>query len=329
MNPEPTALTVIPQTQATAKWSSDQRTLIKSLIAPDTTDAELDLFQAFCRHSGLDPFTKQVYCIVRGKGDNRKVTFQSSIDGLRLIAQRSGQYAGQEGPFWCGADGVWREVWLSDEPPAAAKVGVIRRDFTAPLYAVARFAAYAQVVDVWDNGRRTGETRLSPMWAKMGDLMIAKVAEALALRKAFPNELAGVYTDDEMAQASNGNEEHAPPPARGASPARATAPAASSAPVDFNRMFKAIQEMGIPRPVWKELIPAPKSNDEVEGLLGRVALRAGTNDLSGIPPLDLRAILTDVAKGWVPPEEDATPPADAIEGEATELPTDPDDLPFE
>ena len=122
------------------------------------------------------------------------MSIQVSIDGFRLVAQRSAEYAGQDGPYWCGKDGVWHDIWTADEAPFAARVGVFRRGFTGALYAVARFDAYAQ---------RTKEGNLNAMWSRMGDLMIAKCAEALALRRAFPAELSGVYTSDEMGQAAD------------------------------------------------------------------------------------------------------------------------------
>lgn len=140
----------------------------------------------------LDPDSRQIYFIMDPA--TRKIDTFGAIDGFRLIAQRSGEYAGQIGPEWCGEDGIWRDVWLEKTPPAAARVFVCRRGFDHPSLGIA----------IWSE---LGEPKLGKgfgPWAKMPSLMLAKCAEALALRKAFPQELAGIYSEEEDWNRDNG-----------------------------------------------------------------------------------------------------------------------------
>lgn len=161
--------------------TAEQVDLIKKTIAVGATTDELRLFLAQCSRTGLDPLSRQIYFIKRGG----KGSVQVSIDGFRVIAERSGELDGQE-CHWCGPDGQWVDVWLSEKPPTAARVLVYRKGCTHSFPGVAKFSEY-----------QAG----GPMWQKMPALMIGKVAEALALRKAFPHQLSGLYTSDEMAQA--------------------------------------------------------------------------------------------------------------------------------
>jgi len=168
-------------TTALALWTPEQTQLISTTIAPGCSADELRLFAYACQRTGLDPFSKQIYAIKRGG----KMTIQAGIDGLRSIAERTGQLDGSE-TFWCGEDGQWADVWLSSKPHAAAKTIIHRKGASHPFVGVARFADY-----------NAGQG----LWSKMPAAMIAKCSEALALRKAFPADLSGVYSTDEMQQA--------------------------------------------------------------------------------------------------------------------------------
>jgi phage recombination protein Bet len=164
-----------------ALWTPEQTQLISTTIAPGCSPDELKLFAYACQRTGLDPFSRQIYAIKRGG----KMTISSGIDGLRSIAERTGQLDGSSS-YWCGEDGVWVDVWLSSKPPAAAKTIIYRKGCAHPFTATARFADF-----------NAGQG----LWSKMPSVMIAKCSEAQALRRAFPADLSGVYSTDEMDQA--------------------------------------------------------------------------------------------------------------------------------
>ncbi len=166
---------------AITQWTQEQAALISSTIAPGCTAEELKLFAYACQRTGLDPFSKQIYAIKR----SNKLTIMTSIDGLRSIAERTGELDGSS-TEWCGDDGIWSDVWLGSKPPAAAKTIIWRKGSTHPFVGTALFRDY-----------NAGQG----MWSKMPAAMIAKCSESLALRKSFPHNLSDLYSQDEMEQA--------------------------------------------------------------------------------------------------------------------------------
>lgn len=238
------------------KWTPKEKALVEAAglvsrgnLAPRPV---VEAFLSHCHRTGLDPIARQIYCIERGG----KWTTQISIDGARLVAERSRQYQGQTPTEWT-ADGVtWLQVWLSKDNPAAARVGVYRAGFQAPLYAVATWDAY-----------NAG----SPIWKKMPALMLGKCAEMLALRKAFPQDLSGLYSAEEMDQASASTSAVEAP--QGAAHASSQAPVQSSepgfSPGDVIRWFdaaavaKTVEELGT---IWAEAQSVGALGVEVEGV---------------------------------------------------------------
>jgi phage recombination protein Bet len=170
------------------KWPDDRKALIKRTVAVGATDDELQLFAEVCQRTGLDPFSRQIYFVKRKTWDSEtrsyieKATISSGIDGFRAIAARSKQHAGTD-------DAIFD---TETEPhPSKATVTVYRliKGERHPFTATARWSEYAQYKK---------DKTLMPNWERMPYLMLSKVAEALALRKAFPADLSGVYTEDEI-----------------------------------------------------------------------------------------------------------------------------------
>ena len=191
----------------TSALSSAQISLIRRTIANDCNDGEFDLFMAAARSAGLDPFRKQISPLVFSKDNpkKRRMSIITTIDGLRVIASRSGKYRPDE-----------EEPYLEYDPAEKgptnplglikAKVRVFIDD--KPVMGVAYWTEFAPISDEWaegDDGRRrpTGKKTLDTggNWGRMPRVMLAKCAEAQALRKAFPEDMSGLYEGAELDQA--------------------------------------------------------------------------------------------------------------------------------
>jgi phage recombination protein Bet len=160
-------------------FTQEQNQLIKKYLCKGINDDELHLFAAVCKKTGLDPFMKQIYAVKRGD----QMTIQTAIDGFRLIAERTGRYCpGKESTF------VYKQDRLFS---ATSYVKKQTKDGTwHEISASAHFDEYKP-------------NYKSQFWDTKPHVMLAKCAESLALRKAFPNELSGLYTSEEMDQAEN------------------------------------------------------------------------------------------------------------------------------
>lgn len=155
-------------------FTPEQMKLITDVVARGATKDELALFLHRCKTMGLDPLKPgQIYFIKYGSGPG---TIVVGIDGFRTKAQRTGQFGGIKRGVLRDAKGVC----------IGAFAEVYRKDWKEPARE-----------EVPMNEYNTGKGN----WSKMPETMIKKVAEAAALRMAFPDDLGGIYTQEEMEQA--------------------------------------------------------------------------------------------------------------------------------
>ncbi|QKS13920.1 phage recombination protein Bet [Curtobacterium sp. Csp1] len=243
------AVVALPTTGDETQWNASERALVEAagLVTGPAANRRLaprPVVEAFLMHAartGLDPIARQIYCIERGG----KWGTQVSIDGARLVAERTGQYRGQTATQWTSDGVTWVDVWLASDAPKAARVGVHREGFVEPLYAVATFDAY-----------NAGGN----MWRKMPALMLGKCAEMLALRKAFPQDLSGLYSTEEMDQAQAGRAQQQRPqePEQPALVAEVVEPSE-----DWFAAAAAVSSRDEANALWRR-IPKPERSAELE-----------------------------------------------------------------
>jgi phage recombination protein Bet len=171
------ALATMPSIAAPPVVTRDQLELIKRTVAAGATDAELELFLFDCQRRGVHPLDRLIHFTKRGG----RYTPITSIDFLRGRAHDTGEMA--------GSDDV---VFDKDARTATVTVYRLTRGTRYAYSATARYGEY--VPDPGPNGR--GDV----MWKRMPHVMLGKCAEALALRKAFPQQLGGLYVKEELEQ---------------------------------------------------------------------------------------------------------------------------------
>lgn len=148
------------------------------------SDAEFRHIITVAEARGLDPRLKQIYVIpYKNRSSGRTIpSIVVGIEGLRIIAARTGLYVGQRGPFYAGRDREWYDMWVGPASEViACKVGVIRKGDDVGTFDVAHMVEYSKSDDSGAN-----------LWKSIPLTMIAKVAEGRALRRAFPAETAGL-----------------------------------------------------------------------------------------------------------------------------------------
>lgn len=186
-----------------SSFTEQQVAMLRHIGVENASEGDLAVFFHVVKRTGLDPFARQIYMIGRNTYDARtkqwatKQTIQTGIDGFRLIGRRAADARKEQvsvlAPQWAHSDGSWRDVWVPAwGTPLGARVTIERNG--SPFTAVALFDEYKQT-------KRDGG--LTQMWAQRPAGQINKCAEALAWRMAFPQDLSGIYVEEEMQQADN------------------------------------------------------------------------------------------------------------------------------
>lgn len=272
-------------------FTKRQMAALTQIGVQGATPADLAVFLHQCQRTGLDPFSRQIYMINRRQKDQHgnyvlKQTIQVGIDGFRTIARRAAdrnhELFSEPETLWCGEDGVWHDVWIAPNPPVAAKATVRRGEgeFTG-------VALYREYVGTRFD-KSTQRHVPNSMWASKPATMIAKCAEALALRKAFPQDLSGLYTADETnmddVKAEVVEEEAAARKSYGSRARQVQPDKTPCSPEQAERIYGILRECGV------------TSSEEAEAVMFRhTGVHGAADDPTLISRLDANNLLEDEA----------------------------------
>jgi phage recombination protein Bet len=190
MNEQTAAIVVHREVSAPLEFTPQQRAMIRDTYANGADEKEFQVLLEVAKLRRLNPLLRQIHFVKRWNKDLGRMVWsaQVSVDGLRAIAERTGKYDGQdEAEFGEMVNGF----------PEWARVKVYRKDWARPAVGTAYWSEYVQ---------KTKEGGVTRFWREMPRVMLAKCAEAIAMRKAFPEDMGGLYVDEEMQQAENGSE---------------------------------------------------------------------------------------------------------------------------
>ena len=187
-------------------FSSAQLALMRRTIGRECTDAEFDEFIAVARLSGLDPLKRQIVPFVVNAGDDRarRMLPRTTIDGLRVIAARYGDYRPMETAPLIDCDATRIDSNTNPQGIVRAEVRAwkFRDGVWHPVCGEAWWDEYAPVRPCRDGGNGVLVSALDPIWFRMGRVMIAKCAEAQALRRGWPDLISGLYSEEELHSAN-------------------------------------------------------------------------------------------------------------------------------
>lgn len=229
------------------EFTDEQRQMIRDTFANGATDDEFAVLMEIARARRLNPLLRQIHFVSRYDRDKGRMVWscQVSIDGMRALAERSGMYDGQDEPVFVEREGLIEQV----------KVKVYRKDWSRPAVGVAYWDEYVQ---------KTKDGRPTAFWSRMPHTMLAKCAEALALRKAFPEDTSGLYVPEEM---RDDEDSRVTPPLRALPAPTQSAPMAQAEPEKVERQAAPAERATTPADRLRamSLSDLVKTSEKIDG----------------------------------------------------------------
>lgn len=148
----------------------------------NVTDKELMMFFALCKMQKLNPFLREVYLIKYS--DSSPATTVTGKETFLKRAARNPKYKGHE-------------TFISDDgKKATAKVYL--EGYQVPITVQVDYDEYVGLKDEYANSAKTGKKIPNDIWKNKPKTMLKKVALVQALREAFPEDLGGMYSQEEI-----------------------------------------------------------------------------------------------------------------------------------